>query len=137
MKRLIYTIISVFSFLLFIACPAPVPEDYIFTLDKYEAKAGDEIKINTGDVKVFDEDFDLCWEYYIMEGDEVAEVKVFYIKDVQKINSTNAVFKVPVDLPNGNLEIRASFTQKDDDCSCEDGTWYGTGHVDKNLTIVK
>lgn len=115
------------------------PQAFTFTLDKYEAKVGDEIKINTGNVKVFDEDFDLyCGgDYYIEKNDELVKVEIFYIKDVQKIDSTNAVFKVPADLPDGNLQIKASFTQKDDDCSCEDGTWYGTGHVDKNLTIVK
>ena len=56
-------IIRVFSVLLMfslVGCPAPIPESEVIvtrldfvTLDKYEAKIGDEITVDCGDIEVF------------------------------------------------------------------------------------
>ena len=129
------------------ACPgnwSDFPHDFTITLDRYEAKVGDEITMNSGDVKVFDEDFKLCCEYYVSKdgkiventSEEIFEIKTYYVKDIKKIDSTHAKFKVPADLPNTKLEIRTSFTQKEEN-SCSSGTWYGTGYLDKSLTITQ
>ena len=140
-------LLSILPVLLFscYTCPgnwSDYPQDFTITLDKYEAKIGDEITMNSGDVKVFDEDFKLCCEYYVSEDGEIVEntseemfeIKTYYVKDIERIDSTHAKFKVPTDLPNSKLEIRTNFTQKEED-SCSSGTWYGTGYLDKSLTI--
>ena len=118
------------------------PQTFTFTLDKYEKKIGDKITVDTGDVRVFDEDFELYYEIYkkkeTLDGND--KVFIYLFEMVEKISSTCAVFNVPEiseDLISSvNLKIETDFVQKEE-CSCDDGTWFKRGKSDKELTIVK
>ena len=114
------------------------PQTFTFTLDKYEAKAGEKIIVDTGKVRVFDEDFDLCSEIYKKKEtpDGKDEVLIYVFAMTEKISSTRAVFEVPEDIVTGELIIRTEFTQKEE-YSCDDGTWYVKGESDKELVIIK
>ena len=135
-------LLSILPVLLFscYACPdnwSDSPQTFTFTLDKYEAKAGDEITVDSGDVRVFDEDFKLCCEVYVeKDKPEWDEILVYVFAMTEKISSTRAVFEVPEEIISGKLIIRTDFWQKDD-CSCDDGTWYSKGISDKPLTITQ
>lgn len=137
MKRLIYTVISVFSFLLFIACPAPVPEDYIFTLDKYEAKPGDEITVDTDDVRVFRTD-DFSLYYYTKDSDGFLS-RTKKMELIKKIDSSRAVFKIPEDIVDGELKLEGAIKADEYNENCDDycvnEKCYGFGYSDKPLII--
>lgn len=144
-------------------CPgvwSDVPQDFTFTLDKYEAKRGDEITIDTGKVEAFDAEFYLCCDYYI-EKAGISECHTLDIRDVDVINSTKAKFKVPIGFPevselseNGTpipneegiivgqdslrIGFRSEFRQKTKrEPSCDAGIWYSAGYADKKLKVIK
>lgn len=124
-------------------CPGvwlDAPQDFTFTLDKYEVKARDEITVDTGNVKVFDEKFELRREIYkekeTPDGND--EVSIYIFTMTKKISATRAVFEVPEDedITTGTLIIRTDFEQKEK-CSCDDEVWYSTGYADKKLKVIK
>ena len=110
------------------------PQAFTFTLDKYEAKVGDEITVDSGDVKIFDsKEFRL--ECYDRDSD-----KLSVFKFVKKINSSKAVFEVQSDAFSCKLNLSGNIKQeREQDCSnCDNGEiWYCDGESDKELTIVK
>ena len=123
------------------ACPnnwSDSPQTFTFTLDKYEAKAGDEITVDSGDVRVFDEDFKLYSEIYKEKEtpEENDKVFIYVLAMTKKISSTRAVFEVPEEIISGKLIIKTDFWQKEE-YSCDDGTWYSKGESDKPLTITQ
>lgn len=113
------------------------PQTFTFTLDKYEVKEGDKITVDTGDVRVFEEDFKLYTIVY-KKNSEHDGVIVYEFAMIEKISSTRAVFEVPEDedIVSGMLMMWTDFTQKEE-CSCDDGTLYVKGKSDKELVIVK
>lgn len=124
-------------------CPgvwSDAPQTFTFTLDKYEVRAGDEITVDTENVKVFDEKFKLCREIYKEKetSDGNDEIFVYIFTMIEKISATRAVFEVPEDenITTGTLIIRTDFRQKEE-YSCEDGVWYVKGESDKKLAITK
>lgn len=136
-KWLMYPFACLLSFLLFVACPAPAPEDYIFTLDKYEVRAGDEITVDTDDVRVFrTDDFSL---YYYTKDSEGFRSRTKKLEIVKKIDSSRAVFKIPTDIVDGELKlegaIEASEVNENCDDSCASGKFYGVGYSDKPLIV--
>ena len=136
MKRSIGILSSLLLFFL-IACSASSPEDYIFTIDKYEVKAGDEITVNTDDVRVFRaDDFSL---YYYTEDSDGFRSRTKKMEFVRKIDSSKAVFKVPADAVDGELElegaIKADEVKEECDDYCDQGKFYGFGYSAKPLII--
>ncbi len=137
MKRLICVFMSVASFLLFIACSAPAPEDYIFTLDKYKVKPGDEITVDTDDVRVFrTDDFSL---YYYTKDSDGFRSRTKKMELVKKIDSSRAVFKIPTDIVDGELKLEGAIKADEYNENCDDycvnEKCYGFGYSDKPLII--
>lgn len=136
MKRSI-GILSSLLLLFLIACSAPSPEDYIFTIDKYEVKAGDEITINTDDVRVFrTDDFSL---YYYTKDSDGFRSRTKKMEFVRKIDSSKAVFKVPADAVDGELELEGAIKADEINEECDDfciqGKSYGFGYSAKPLIV--
>lgn len=106
------------------------PQSFTFTLDKYEARIGDEITIDTGDIKAFDSK-----ENHIYCLNEGTVSKDFDL--VRKIDSSKAVFKISDDAFSGTLNWLGDITQEvQEDCYTQD-VWYGSGYSDKELKITK
>ena len=135
-------IIRVFSVLLMfslVGCPAPIPESEVIvtrldfvTLDKYEAKIGDEITVDCGDIEVFagkyviycsanpdnkeliktEEVFDeMIILYYENEETENLEL-------VEKISNSKAKFRIPQNAVSSSIKIKMYSDYKQYETSC-------------------
>ena len=135
-------IIRVFSVLLMfslVGCPAPIPESEVIvtrldfvTLDKYEAKIGDEITVDCGEIEVFagkyviycsanpdnkeliktEEVFDeMIILYYENEETENLEL-------VEKISNSKAKFRIPKNAISSSVKIKMYSGYKQDETSC-------------------
>ena len=161
-KSLIYPFVCMFLAGCYY-CPgvwSDSPQTFTFTLDKHEAKRGDEITIDTGKIEAFDAEFYLCCDYYI-EKAGISESYTLYIRNVDVINSTKAKFKIPIHFPEVSelsedgtpipneegiiigqdslrIGFRSEFRQKTKrEPSCEVGIWYSSGYADKKLKVIK
>ena len=140
MKKLLvfFTFLSMFFL---IGCPAPIPESEVIvtrldfvTLDKYEAKIGDEITVDCGEIEVFagkyviycsanpdnkeliktEEVFDeMIILYYENEETENLEL-------VEKISNSKAKFRIPKNAISSSVKIKMYSGYKQDETSgCE------------------
>lgn len=128
-----------------IACPAPNPEDFTFTLDKYEVKAGEEITVNTGKVRAFEEPN----SFYILRYTKMKEVdgkqvavldeETSMMKLIEHSDPTHAKFKVPEDAVTGFLKLDLKEIVVQNECyDYENNGWYASyAYSDKKLVIVK
>ena len=117
------------------ACPgnwSDSPQTFTFTLDKYEAKTGDEITVDSGDVKIFDSK-EVTLEYHDWDNND----ELYSFKYVKKLSSSEAIFEVPTGSFSGKLKIQGNIKQKEDgSCGEKIEFWYCDGESDKPLTIV-
>lgn len=140
MKKII-SIFCVLSMFFLVGCPAPIPESEVIvtrldfvTLDKYEAKIGDEITVDCGDIEVFagkyviycsanpdnkeliktEEVFDeMIILYYENEETENLEL-------VEKISNSKAKFRIPQNAVSSSIKIKMYSGYKQDETSgCE------------------
>lgn len=123
----------------------PEPEDYTFTLDKYEAKVGDEIIVNTGSIEVFKtRDFVLycAGKVGVKDGTEIKEEtsEIRMIRG-EKISNSQMKFIVPENAITGKLRLEGAKDiwhdlQKECGNSC-DAVLYGIGYSNAFLTITQ
>lgn len=140
MKKII-SIFCVLSMFFLVGCPAPIPESEVIvtrldfvTLDKYEAKIGDEITVDCGDIEVFagkyviycsanpdnkeliktEEVFDeMIILYY--ENEEIENLEF-----VEKISNSKAKFRIPKNAISSSVKIKMYSGYKQDETSgCE------------------
>ena len=140
MKKII-SIFCVLSMFFLVGCPAPIPESEVIvtrldfvTLDKYEAKIGDEITVDCGEIEVFagkyviycsanpdnkeliktEEVFDeMIILYYENEETENLEL-------VEKISNSKAKFRIPQNAVSSSIKIKMYSGYKQDETSgCE------------------
>ena len=140
MKKII-SIFCVLSMFFLVGCPAPIPESEVIvtrldfvTLDKYEAKIGDEITVDCGEIEVFagkyviycsanpdnkeliktEEVFDeMIILYYENEETENLEL-------VEKISNSKAKFRIPKNAISSSVKIKMYSGYKQDETSgCE------------------
>ena len=138
MKKII-SIFCVLSMFFLVGCPAPIPESEVIvtrldfvTLDKYEAKIGDEITVDCGDIEVFagkyviycsanpdnkeliktEEVFDeMIILYYENEETENLEL-------VEKISNSKAKFRIPQNAVSSSIKIKMYSDYKQYETSC-------------------
>lgn len=138
MKKII-SIFCVLSMFFLVGCPAPIPESEVIvtrldfvTLDKYEAKIGDEITVDCGEIEVFagkyviycsanpdnkeliktEEVFDeMIILYYENEETENLEL-------VEKISNSKAKFRIPKNAISSSVKIKMYSGYKQDETSC-------------------
>ena len=124
------------------------PQCLTVTLDKYEAKPGDEITIDGGEYPIAD-----CMEIctYI-KGDN----ERYYLDFVRDIDSSKSIWKIPEKASSGKIEFYMemiveygcdgkpiSFRRDniselyDGENSCTTRKFYGSGESDKPLTITQ
>ena len=122
-------------------CPAPIPESEVIvtrldfvTLDRYEAKIGDEIIVDCGEIEVFagsyaiycsanpdnkeliktEEAFDeMIILYYENEETENLEL-------VEKISNSKAKFRIPQNAVSSSIKIKMYSDYKQDETSCRE-----------------
>ena len=141
MKKII-SVFSILSVFFLVGCPAPIPEEWTFSLDKYEAKPGDEITINTRHVRAFEPNRFYIISYTKMkeiDGKQIAvlDEKTSKMEFVSMSDSTHATFKVPDDAVTGYLKLSVDYDIEDDSCT-GDGIWYSSSaYSDKPLTITQ
>ena len=140
MKKII-SIFCVLSMFFLVGCPAPIPESEVIvtrldfvTLDKYEAKIGDEITVDCGEIEVFagkyviycsanpdnkeliktEEVFDeMIILYY--ENEEIENLQF-----VEKISNSKAKFRIPKNAISSSVKIKMYSGYKQDETSgCE------------------
>ncbi len=148
MKNIIY--ILCFLPLFMVGCDYyspcnPEPKEYTFTLDKYSAKVGDEIIVNTGNIEIFKtRDFVLYCAGKVQTKDgtkineETSEIRMIR---VEKIDNCNMKFKIPENAITGKLKLEGAKDiwfdlQKECGNSC-DAVLYGIGYSDNFLTIIQ
>ena len=140
MKKII-SIFCVLSMFFLVGCPAPIPESEVIvtrldfvTLDKYEAKIGDEITVDCGDIEVFagkyviycsanpdnkeliktEEVFD-DMEILYYENEETENLEL-----VEKISNSKAKFRIPQNAVSSSVKIKMYSGYKQDETSgCE------------------
>ena len=138
MKKII-SIFCVLSMFFLVGCPAPIPESEVIvtrldfvTLDKYEAKIGDEITVDCGEIEVFagkyviycsanpdnkeliktEEVFDeMIILYYENEETENLEL-------VEKISNSKAKFRIPQNAVSSSIKIKMYSDYKQYETSC-------------------
>ena len=120
-------------------CPAPIPKSEVIvtrldfvTLDKYEAKIGDEIIVDCGEIEVFagsyaiycsanpdnkeliktEEAFDeMIILYYENEETEKLEL-------VEKISNSKAKFRIPQNAVSSSIKMKMYSDYKQDETFC-------------------
>ena len=120
-------------------CPAPIPKSEVIvtrldfvTLDKYEAKIGDEIIVDCGDVEVFAGDYviycsvnpdkrelikteELFDEMIILyyENEETEKLEL-----VEKISNSKAKFRIPQNAVSSSIKMKMYSDYKQDETFC-------------------
>lgn len=120
-------------------------EEYTFTLDKYNAKVGDEIIVDTGNVEVFKtRDFVLycVGKVQVKNGTEIKEeTSEIRMIRVEKIDNCKMKFKIPENAITGRLKLEGAEDiwydlQKECGNGC-DAVRYGMGYSNSSLTITQ
>lgn len=109
-------------------------KSFTFTLDKYEARIGDEITIDTGDIKAFDSEI---VEVFFKAPDDQDNKGNSYLEIVKKINSSKAVFKIGKDAFSGTVEISCGIKEEVQEGCSTNYVMYDEGKSDKELKIIK
>lgn len=137
-------IIRVFSVLLMfslVGCPAPVPESEVIvtrldfvTLDKYEAKIGDEIIVDCGEIEVFAGNYVIYCsanpdnKELVKIEESLDDMEILYYENeeienlefVEKISNSKAKFRIPKNAISSSVKIKMYSGYKQDETSgCE------------------
>ena len=140
MKKII-SIFCVLSMFFLVGCPAPIPESEVIvtrldfvTLDKYEAKIGDEITVDCGDIEVFAGNYVIYCSANpdnkeLIKTEEVFdEMIILYYENeeienlqfVEKISNSKAKFRIPKNAISSSVKIKMYSGYKQDETSgCE------------------
>ena len=124
-----------------VGCPAPIPESEVIvtrldfvTLDKYEAKIGDEITVDCGDIEVFAGNYVIYCSANpdnkeLIKTEEVFdEMIILYYENeeienlqfVEKISNSKAKFRIPKNAISSSVKIKMYSGYKQDETSgCE------------------
>ena len=140
MKKLLvfFTFLSMFFL---IGCPAPIPESEVIvtrldfvTLDKYEAKIGDEITVDCGDIEVFAGNYVIYCsanpdnKELVKIEESLDDMEILYYENeeienlefVEKISSSKAKFRIPKNAISSSVKIKMYSGYKQDETSgCE------------------
>ena len=140
MKKLLvfFTFLSMFFL---IGCPAPIPESEVIvtrldfvTLDKYEAKIGDEITVDCGDIEVFAGKYVIYCsanpdnKELVKIEESLDDMEILYYENeeienlefVEKISSSKAKFRIPKNAISSSVKIKMYSGYKQDETSgCE------------------
>ena len=140
MKKLLvfFTFLSMFFL---IGCPAPIPESEVIvtrldfvTLDKYEAKIGDEITVDCGDIEVFAGNYVIYCsanpdnKELVKIKESLDDMEILYYENeeienlefVEKISSSKAKFRIPKNAISSSVKIKMYSGYKQDETSgCE------------------
>lgn len=140
MKKLLvfFTFLSMFFL---IGCPAPIPESEVIvtrldfvTLDKYEAKIGDEITVDCGDIEVFAGKYVIYCsanpdnKELVKIEESLDDMEILYYENeeienlefVEKISNSKAKFRIPKNAISSSVKIKMYSGYKQDETSgCE------------------
>lgn len=140
MKKLLvfFTFLSMFFL---IGCPAPIPESEVIvtrldfvTLDKYEAKIGDEITVDCGDIEVFAGNYVIYCsanpdnKELVKIKESLDDMEILYYENeeienlefVEKISNSKAKFRIPKNAISSSVKIKMYSGYKQDETSgCE------------------
>ena len=140
MKKLLvfFTFLSMFFL---IGCPAPIPESEVIvtrldfvTLDKYEAKIGDEITVDCGDIEVFAGNYVIYCSAHpdnkelVKIEESLDDMEILYYENeeienlefVEKISNSKAKFRIPKNAISSSVKIKMYSGYKQDETSgCE------------------
>lgn len=126
MKKLLvfFTFLSMFFL---IGCPAPIPESEVIvtrldfvTLDKYEAKIGDEIIVDCGEIEVFAGNYVIYCsanpdnKELVKIEESLDDMEILYYENeeienlefVEKISNSKAKFRIPKNAISSSVKIK-------------------------------
>ena len=140
MKKII-SIFCVLSMFFLVGCPAPIPESEVIvtrldfvTLDKYEAKIGDEITVDCGDIEVFAGKYVIYCsanpdnKELVKIEESLDDMEILYYENeeienlefVEKISNSKAKFRIPKNAISSSVKIKMYSGYKQDETSgCE------------------
>ena len=138
MKKII-SIFCVLSMFFLVGCPAPIPESEVIvtrldfvTLDKYEAKIGDEIIVDCTEIEVFTGNYVIYCSANpdnkeLIKTEEVFdEMIILYYENeetenlelVEKISNSKAKFRIPQNAVSSSIKIKMYSDYKQYETSC-------------------
>lgn len=140
MKKII-SIFCVLSMFFLVGCPAPIPESEVIvtrldfvTLDKYEAKIGDEITVDCTDIEVFAGNYVIYCsanpdnKELVKIKESLDDMEILYYENekienlefVEKISNSKAKFRIPKNAISSSVKIKMYSGYKQDETSgCE------------------
>ena len=139
MNKLYIALVFLVSVL--VGCPAPIPESEVIvtrldfvTLDKYEAKIGDEITVDCGDIEVFAGNYVIYCsanpdnKELVKIEESLDDMEILYYENeeienlqfVEKISNSKAKFRIPKNAISSSVKIKMYSGYKQDETSgCE------------------